>query len=149
MLELLQKVTVHIFITSYDDTKTPKPFELLEKDVKLRAHEHSFSVRELADTLNAPPIKSRDMRDTLEDEADSGVRPANKLGGHNAIYVWNGRADWDQVFAVVVSSLPGDTKYVGCCFCGLAFIGKDLKRMCKKYSSQDEQLFFQLHKENF
>ena len=55
-------------------------------------------------------------------------------------YVWNGRANWEQSFSVVVSSLPGDTKYVGCCFCGLAFIGKDLKAMCKKYSSQDEQV---------
>jgi|TARA_B110000208_G_scaffold24478_1_gene31426 hypothetical protein len=52
----------------------------------MRAHDFAFSVKDLADLMNAPPVKSSDMRDTLEEEIDSGgVQPANKLGGHNAM----------------------------------------------------------------
>ena len=35
MLEISQKVTVHIFITSYDASKPAKEINLLEKDVKV------------------------------------------------------------------------------------------------------------------
>jgi len=39
----------------------------------------------------------------------------------------------------------------GVCFCGAEVIGKDLAKMCTKYSSVkgDERYMFHLHKENF
>ena len=93
---------------------------------------------------------------------------SNKVGD---AYFWNGRPDWDQVFARVKSNRKAHR--IGVCFCGATAVGKDLKRMCGKYSNLKEgelrlmsifvffiklivnlcfsyiDCFFTLHKENF
>ena len=38
---------------------------------------------------------------------------------------------------------------IGVCFCGAPVIGADLRGMCEKYSSVQEDCLFTLHKENF
>ena len=72
----------------------------------------------------------------------------------NNIWLWYGRPNWDPLFELIVRSVPGKRGrdspiQIGCCFCGMTVIGKQLKTACKKFSSQSKGVFFHLHKENF
>ena len=85
----------------------------------------------------------RDPKDTLS------CRHAARANQFLDIYVWNGRPDWDSIFAQVKCFRQPTTHQIGVCFCGTPIIGKDLKKYCHKYSSLDDGCRFVLHKENF
>jgi hypothetical protein len=70
--------------------------------------------------------------------------PSNRL---QDIWVWNGRPNWDEVFAEVKEQRQHAD--IGVCFCGAPVIGADLKQMCNKYTNIEENCTFSLHKENF
>ena len=68
------------------------------------------------------------------------------------VWCWDGRPNWDQIFAYVKEQRR--YRDIGVCFCGTPIVGKDLKDMCKKYSTldphgTDNEVMFRLHKENF
>ena len=70
--------------------------------------------------------------------------PANRM---QDIWIWNGRPYWDDVFADMKEYRQHSD--IGVCFCGAPVIGADLRTMCEKYSSVDDNMLFSLHKENF
>jgi len=64
------------------------------------------------------------------------------------IWIWEGRPEWDDIFAKVKAERAEGVKEIGVAFCGTPMIGKDLKLYCRKHSSPG-QVIFDLHKENF
>jgi hypothetical protein len=72
-------------------------------------------------------------------------RPATRL---QDLWGWNGRPEWEQVFAQVAEQAAA-RQSIGVAFCGTPVIGKSIKEMCKKHSSAASGVLFKLHKENF
>jgi hypothetical protein len=99
-----------------------------------------FRIKTVADALNNVSVQSKNFIQVMGDVD----RAANRVGD---AYFWNGRPDWDQVFAR--RKKMRKVENIGVCFCGATNIGKDLKRMCAKYSSTADKCIFTLHKENF
>jgi predicted ferric reductase len=128
---------IHIYVTGHkNDTGAPiEPKDLVESGVEA-----------LATRLLNPTIASKNQSATMANPSTA----ANKYGD---IWIWNGRPDWDQLFSKVVkghAGLHANSPDIGVCFCGAPVIGKDLKKMCEKYSSSKApQIYFKLHKENF
>ena len=77
----------------------------------------------------------------------------NGSGSRNAsnrmqdVWVWNGRPNWDSIFKQ--NKRQRQHESIGVCFCGAPVIGKDLLKNCQKYSSKEEDIVFDLMKENF
>ena len=63
------------------------------------------------------------------------------------VWIWNGRPEWDDVFADIKEHRQH--RDIGVCFCGAAVIGAALNRCCRKFTSVAEDCVFSLHKENF
>mmetsp|Transcript_23288 Transcript_23288/g.34862 ORF Transcript_23288/g.34862 Transcript_23288/m.34862 type:complete len:869 (+) Transcript_23288:44-2650(+) len=102
------------------DSKSPKT------DRKIEQKKLPFTTRDLYTYMLAPSEAKRDFED---------------------IIVRTGRPKWDPHFQQLADDHK--SKNVGVMFCGNRFIGKDLKKMCTKYSSAQRNQFFRLHKENF
>lgn len=77
-------------------------------------------------------------------EYDVGGHAENRL---QDIWIWNGRPQWDEIFREMKEQRQHTD--IGVCFCGSPAIGIDLRAMCEKYSSVEEECLFSLHKENF
>jgi hypothetical protein len=60
------------------------------------AHPPTFTVTDLYAEMRNPSTKSKDLKATMASVASAGKRPPNNL---QDAWVWNGRPDWDQVFA--------------------------------------------------
>jgi len=131
----------NIFVTAAEnDPKTPMPFQKPKRRWTGNATEPLFSADKLYSLMLNPTVPSKKMVDTMK---RGGASP-NRL---QDIWIWNGRPDWDQIFADIKDQRQHSD--IGVCFCGAPVIGNDLKRMCEKYSSSRDDCLFTLHKENF
>lgn len=102
-----------------------------------------FDAEELYEGLIRPSVSSKDMKTHLKDRyADEEA--SNRF---QDIRIWNGRPVWDDIFASM--RVNREHPDIGVCFCGAPVIGADLKIMCEKYSSVEDDCMFSLHKENF
>lgn len=124
----------HIFVTSVP--KGQQPIDVVVDDDigfwgRPREDRHIDKIR--------APFTELDLYKTLKCPSGHTV-----LGD---VQVWEGRPKWDERFLSVVGAHPkGD---IGVAFCGNPFVGKDLKEMCFKHSSLEQERIFKLHKENF
>ena len=147
---------VNIFVTRCSkDFRTPKVVEHVENnkaiDNKGGGIVHSFSAQQLMDMACHPPVKSSVMSETMR-LAMQGAGAADVKNRLQDVWCWDGRPNWDQIFAYVKEQRR--YRDIGVCFCGTPIVGKDLKDMCKKYSTldplgADNEVMFRLHKENF
>eukprot|EP00499_Haloplacidia_sp_CaronLabIsolate_P010486 CAMPEP_0196776414 /NCGR_PEP_ID=MMETSP1104-20130614/4613_1 /TAXON_ID=33652 /ORGANISM="Cafeteria sp., Strain Caron Lab Isolate" /LENGTH=852 /DNA_ID=CAMNT_0042146585 /DNA_START=20 /DNA_END=2578 /DNA_ORIENTATION=- len=145
-----QFVEIHVYVTRFDESKASQ-MQLLESDLTAQEArlpiEETFSIAQVWAHMTRPMVSSKAHTQVMA----SPQQAANRLGD---MFVWNGRPDWDQVFqhvrALEQAARPGARlRNIGCAFCGASVIGKDLKVMCRKYSSLEENVLFHLHKENF
>ena len=88
-----------------------------------------------------PPSKSKDQVSLQNGQNKSSP---NRL---QDVWIWNGRPVWDDIFAQ--NKKQRQHPSIGVCYCGPAVVGKDLQQCCQKFSSVEEQILFDLHKENF
>ena len=132
----------NIFVTAVDKdtTKTPQPFQKPKRKYNSGGVQPLFNADKLYDMMLNPTVPSKNMVDTMK----RGGNAANRL---QDVWVWNGRPDWNQIFADVADQRQHSE--IGVCFCGAPVIGNDLKKMCERYSSSKDDCFFSLHKENF
>lgn len=138
---------VHIFITAC--TKEPLAHDPLYrtssiKQIPIDGRTHvvpSFTADELYDAVINPTVSSKGM---ITYKAN---HPKESVNRFQDIWIWNGRPNWDEIFADMREKR--DHSDIGVCFCGAPVIGADLKTMCEKYSSADDDILFSLHKENF
>lgn len=148
---------INVYITGVDKgAKTPQPFQRSQRVLGAAdgtGPQPYFQAEELYSLLLNPPVKSKDQIATLKackrfTDNDAASRAANRTANRlQDIFVWNGRPEWDAIFAEMRESRQ--TSDVGVCFCGPAVVGADLATMCEKYSSVQDSTIFTLHKENF
>lgn len=135
-------VEINIYITGC----AKEPVE--ETQLKIAEKENfnftkpTFRANHLHKLMLNPKVKSKDQVGIQNSE--NSAKASNRL---QDIWVWEGRPAWDKIFAQNKSQRQHDS--IGVCFCGAAVIGKDLQRQCQKHSSVEEDIQFQLHKENF
>ena len=101
-----------------------------------------FDAEELYQAMTHPTVSSKEMKSHIK------TRYADlSTNCFQDIRIWNGRPVWDDIF----SSMRENREHsdIGVCFCGAPVIGADLKTMCEKYSSVQDDCLFSLHKENF
>jgi len=144
---------VNIFVTRADkDFVTPQCQERIENTKEIKGPGggvvSSFSAQQLMELCCHPPTSSKKINETKLPENNPAQAP-NRL---QDVWCWDGRPNWDLIF----SSVKAQRRYrdIGVCFCGTPIVGKDLKTMCKKYSTldptgQENEVLFRLHKENF
>lgn len=133
---------MNVYVTRAEDSyPTPKLQESAEIDPTLREFA-PFTAQQLLSAIVHPRVKSKSQVE-VQRSPDTAT---NKLGD---IWIWNGRPDWDGIFAAVADPDRVVSKDIGVCFCGAYVIGKDLKDMCEKHSSVETNVTFHLHKENF
>jgi hypothetical protein len=101
-----------------------------------------FDAEELYEGLIHPTVSSKEMVTHMKAKYSDEARNT-----FQDIRVWNGRPVWDDIF----HSMRDNREHpdIGVCFCGAPVIGADLKTMCEKYSSVEDDCMFSLHKENF
>lgn len=127
----------------------PRSFEAGTKAGK------QFSLEDLTRLIQNPSVSSKKQTQQQYGSDRGSVTPPKSNHAENRlqdIWVWNGRPDWDQIFANVQQRHPGEqlgSRVVGVAFCGTPIIGKDLKKNCRKYSSLQDACTFELQKENF
>jgi hypothetical protein len=144
---------VNIYVTGYkadtrDETKTAwdegkVPTERLLRPPRVYNNTDvppTFNADELFEKLLKPTVSSKEQVERMKEPKGAPNRLQN-------LWVWNGRPDWDQTFRKMKAQRQD--KDIGVAFCGAPVIGRDLKRMCQKYSSAKEECLFTLHKENF
>ncbi len=132
----------NIFVTAVekDNTKTPLPFQKAKRKYSSNSIQPLFNADKLYELMLNPTVPSKKMVDIMK----KGGNAPNRL---QDVWVWNGRPDWNQIFADVAEQRQHSE--IGVCFCGAPVIGNDLKKMCQRYSSKTEDCLFTLHKENF
>ena len=130
---------INIYVTGV--AKTPVEVEALKRpsSLSLGFSPPNFTAEELYSAMMNPTVSSKSQIEKMRDK-----RAENRF---QDIWVWNGRPDWDGVFAEMKAQRQHAD--IGVCFCGTPVIGADLKSMCEKYSNKDEDCLFSLHKENF
>ncbi|GMI05932.1 hypothetical protein TrVE_jg417 [Triparma verrucosa] len=134
---------INIYITGAK--KEPVPVkELRQKENTFTGAltKPNFKAKQLQEMMTNPPASSKEQV-ALQNGSNSRNAP-NRL---QDVWVWNGRPDWDKIFAQ--NKRQRQHSEVGVCFCGAAVIGKDLQKNCQKHSSVEEDILFNLHKENF
>jgi NAD(P)H-flavin reductase len=155
------RLEVHIFVT-----QAPKRGETVQRQPSLPAlgiapvdHAHAaaaaattmragpkvqlgFGHQELELALLNPTTRSDELARLLGAEAAS----PNRMGD---LYVWNGRPPWEPIFARVRQRRHAETREIAVCFCGTPAIGKDLRNLCNRYSSDQDNLRMVLLKETF
>jgi len=135
---------INIYVTGVG--KKPFPLNPLARPSRIAAVNEKckplFTANELyAMMLNPPPGSTSKSQIKKMSEADTA---SNRL---QDIWVWNGRPYWDDIFKKI--ALDREHPDIGVCFCGAPVIGADLKAMCEKYTNVQEEIVFNLHKENF
>ena len=130
---------INIFVTGVSET--PREAGSLKRPSSLAAgfSPPSFTADELYSAMLNPTASSKSQFEKMKDK-----RAENRF---QDIWIWNGRPDWDSIFAEMKNQRQHAD--IGVCFCGTPVIGADLKSMCEKYSNVDEDCLFSLHKENF
>jgi len=134
---------INIYITSAK--KEPIPTTELEQAEKTYANaftKPAFHAKQLHDMMMNPSMPSKKQVEVQNGEKSRSA--PNRLGD---VFVWNGRPQWDAIFEHNREQRQHES--VGVCFCGAPVIGRDLQRCCQKYSSVEEDILFNLHKENF
>jgi NAD(P)H-flavin reductase len=101
-----------------------------------------FGHQELELAMLNPTTRSDELARLLSTEAAS-------LNRMRDMYVWNGRPPWESIFARVRERRHADTREIAVCFCGTPAIGKDLRALCNRYSSDQDKLRMVLLKETF
>jgi hypothetical protein len=137
---------INIFITAYDKEKPGNLAPLYRASKKKYAYTNAtptFTADELYAKMVNPTVSSRDMIKKMKGTSSAAVNE-NRL---QDIWIWNGRPNWDEIFAHMKEQRQHSD--IGVCFCGAPVIGADLRSMCEKYSSVEEDCLFSLHKENF
>ena len=86
-----------------------------------------------------PTAPAKEQVERMQDES-----APNRL---QDVWVWNGRPNWNEIFSDMRDQRQHSE--IGVCFCGAPAIGYDLRKMCNKYSSVNDDVLFTLHKENF
>eukprot|EP00937_MAST-01D_sp_MAST-1D-sp2_P005986 g5986.t1 len=146
---------VNIFVTrASPDFQTPQVVEQIDSDKAIApggATVRSFSAQQLMEMCIHPPTKSKMVMETMR-QAMQGGDPSKIKNRLQDVWCWDGRPDWNQIFAYVKQQRR--YRDIGVCFCGTPIVGKDLKAMCKKYSTLspsggENEVMFRLHKENF
>ena len=88
------------------------------------------------------------LNPTVESKGQvSKMKSGNSPNRFQDIWIWNGRPHWDEIFQEIKNQRQHSD--IGVCFCGAPVIGADLRSMCERYSSVDDDCLFTLHKENF
>lgn len=100
-----------------------------------------FTQKDLHYGILNPTQKAKDQK-TLQTRDN---KPSNRFMD---VWVWEGRPEWEDIFAQVKQNRAQGVGKIGVCFCGTPVIGKDLKRHCRDFSSTRD-CTFSLHKENF
>lgn len=160
----------HFFISSIEKGTVPKILEIQEPDdefsywgkankddmyeakanIELNKLEAPFTALELLSFLVCPDAKlwTDPKYQHLIPPRGVYIPDNNKyIQMGNDIFIWSGRPDWDGRFKAASAAHPkGD---IAVCFCGNPFIAEDLRQMCFKHSSLEDERIFRLHKENF
>ncbi len=135
---------INIFITGVEkEKKEVKPLYRPKKRFVNANIPPTFTADELYSRMLNPTVTSKDMITKMK-STTSGALQENRL---QDVWVWNGRPNWDEIFAHMKEQRQHSD--IGVCFCGAPVIGADLRSMCEKYSSAEEDCLFSLHKENF
>jgi len=155
-----QNVQCHLFLTRFDPKK---PASSKDQNWRLKqacidaasevdtSAKGGFTLKKLWNTVKNIPSPDGDvksMRAAMSSDKFSRAKAPNRVGD---VWLWYGRPDWDPLFELVVKNRPEKNKRydIGCCFCGMTIIGKQLKKACQKYSDNSSEVYFHLHKENF
>jgi hypothetical protein len=136
---------INIFITGVEKDKpiTAPPLYRAKKRFVNSSITPTFTADELYAKMLNPTITSKDMIKKMKNSSSETVTD-NRL---QDIWIWNGRPNWDEIFAHMKDQRQHSD--IGVCFCGAPVIGADLRTMCEKYSNAKEDCLFSLHKENF
>lgn len=133
---------INIYVTAVEKEKLEvKPLSRAPKKrfVSAGGVQPTFTAEDLYAKLLNPTVESRGQVKKMKE-----THSENRL---QDIWIWNGRPHWDEVFREMKEQRQHSD--IGVCFCGSPAIGADLRTMCEKYSSAEEQCLFNLHKENF
>jgi hypothetical protein len=134
---------INIYITGVKKEPVPVP--------ALRTQENRFQGSTTKPSFLASSLYGAMLNPT--ESSKSQVSVQNGVGSRGAknriqdIWIWNGRPDWDAIFAQ--NKRQRQHESIGVCFCGAPVIGKDLLKNCNKHSSKEEDIVFDLMKENF
>lgn len=155
-------VEIHLFVTRVrKDVPVPELLEAAQLPPGVAASA-PFTPARLMEEMTHPSAKAKDLLQVMSDPRSA----TNKLG---EIWVWDGRPQFDPLFAHVKARRHYSTREVGVCFCGPAIVGKDLKSACRTHSrvsrvhgrnsliaadargdsGSANDCLFVLHKENF
>jgi hypothetical protein len=143
---------VNIYVTGVDKKKTAKDFKPLRRPARkldLEAEAQGLNIKpvfspdQLYEMMLCPTVDPKGQTEKMR-QSNADTVGNNRL---QDIWVWSGRPPWDDVFKQMRQQRQH--KDIGVCFCGAPVIGADLKSMCEKYSSIQEDCVFSLHKENF
>lgn len=150
----LNKLKIHIFVTG-----TPGRAPSAHRPPSLRLDPGTINDDDQP-TLDISPLPFN--RFDLENAMLNPIAPVTQLAldscktnRFNNIRIWNGRPPWEPVFDQLLkdgklrSTSEAALHRIGVLFCGASVIGKDLKRFSNQFSSLEESVTFDLHKENF
>lgn len=134
---------INIYVTGVDNKKG-----LIEGQPLFRPKRILQSNQQVTPTFTADALYAQMLNPTVDSKGQikkmKDGHPENRL---QDVWVWNGRPHWDEIFKEMRDQRQHSD--IGVCFCGAPAIGADLRTMCEKYSSVDEDCLFSLHKENF
>lgn len=140
---------MNIYLTQYDSKKpVTDPAKLTLHKRKTEAAYMTSSDLKAAPSFTADELYAKCMNPTVDSKKQS-TKMKNKSAPNRCqdIWIWSGRPDWDDIFCDARDNRIH--KDIGVCYCGVAAMGADLRDMCQKYSSVDNDVLFSLHKENF
>lgn len=137
-VESRYSVEINIYVTAFDKNIKLKPLlksNCLTVDTTTTP---AFTALDLYTALQNPMVGSGEQSKCNVEEAPNRLQD---------IFIWNGRPKWNDIFQMIKDSKT-DTE-VGVLFCGAPVIGSELRQMCEKHSSTEQEIKFCLHKENF
>eukprot|EP01038_Epipyxis_sp_PR26KG_P010834 gene10834-14544_t len=131
---------INIYITGVEkEKKEVAPLYKPRKRYDTSSVTPAFTADDLYALMVNPTVDSKNqVKKMKEPHAENRLQD---------IWVWNGRPNWNEIFKEMKNQRQH--RDIGVCFCGAPVIGADLKEMCEKYSSIDDDCLFSLHKENF
>jgi ferredoxin-NADP reductase len=111
---------INIFITAYD-AKNPNPnpaplYRAAKKKFSQLNVNPSFTADELYAKMLNPTVTSKDMIKKMKGTSSQAVQD-NRL---QDIWIWNGRPNWDEIFAHMKEQRQHSD--IGVCFCGAPVI---------------------------
>jgi hypothetical protein len=133
----------NIYITGVNEMKAaeivPSPLYRAKRRLGNDECKSLFNADQLYAMLLNPTAPAKEQVERMQDES-----APNRL---QDVWVWNGRPNWNEIFSDMRDQRQHSE--IGVCFCGAPAIGYDLRKMCNKYSSVNDDVLFTLHKENF